>query len=191
MKTSNKIEYIKNWIFKYCTSMPKDATSLVVGVSGGIDSSVVSTLCAMTKIKTFAVSMPIKQNQEQHTLSLKHQQWLKKNYKNIATPVISLDNVFKDFQVTLSQFDSQLGFANLRSRLRMTALYQIAQSNNGIVVRTGNKIEDFGIGFYTKYGDGGVDIAPIADCTKSDIWEMGKELNILEDIINAKPEYTV
>jgi len=167
--------------------MPKAATSLVVGVSGGIDSSVVSTLCAMTKIKTFAVSMPIKQNQEQHTLSLKHQQWLKKNYKNIATPVISLDNVFKDFQVTLSQFDSQLGFANLRSRLRMTALYQIAQSNNGIVVGTGNKIEDFGIGFYTKYGDGGVDIAPIADCTKSDIWEMGKELNILEDIINAKP----
>ena len=112
---------------------------------------------------------------------------MKKNYKNIATPVISLDNVFKDFQVTLSQFDSQLGFANLRSRLRMTALYQIAQSNNGIVVGTGNKIEDFGIGFYTKYGDGGVDIAPIADCTKSDIWEMGKELNILEDIINAKP----
>ena len=97
MKTSNKIEYIKNWIIEYCNSMLKTADSLVVGVSGGIDSSVVSTLCAMTKIKTFAVSMPIKQNKEQHNLSLQHQQWLKKNYKNIIIPVISLDNIFMSF----------------------------------------------------------------------------------------------
>ena len=187
MKTSDRIEYIKDWIVKYCKSVPKDPNSLVVGVSGGIDSSVVSTICAITGKKTFAVSIPIQQNEEQHNLSLKHQEWLKNNYKNIEIPVITLDNVFKDFQVTLSKFNSLHGFANLRSRLRMITLYQIAQSNNGLVVGTGNKVEDFGIGFFTKYGDGGVDIAPLADCTKTEVWKIGKELGILKEIINATP----
>ena len=187
MKTFERIQYIKNWIIEYCRLMPKEPDSLVVGVSGGIDSSVVSAICSMTEKKTFAVSMPIQQNQQQHNLSLKHHEWLKNKYKNIETPVIPLDNIFKDFQITLSNFNNLHGFANLRSRIRMIILYQIAQSNNGIVVGTGNKVEDFGVGFFTKYGDGGVDIAPIADCTKTEIWDMGKDLGVLKEIIDAVP----
>ena len=187
MKTPERIQYIKNWIIEYCRLMPKEPDSLVVGVSGGIDSSVVSAICSMTEKKTLAVSMPIQQNQQQHNLSLKHHEWLKNKYKNIETPVIPLDNIFKDFQITLSNFNNLHGFANLRSRIRMIILYQIAQSNNGIVVGTGNKVEDFGVGFFTKYGDGGVDIAPIADCTKTEIWDMGKDLGILKEIIDAVP----
>ena len=167
--------------------MSKPANSLVIGVSGGIDSSVVSAICAMTGKKTFAVTMPIRQIKQQHILSIKHQKWLKRKFKNVYTPTIDLDNVFKNFKKTLKNFDSTHGFANSRSRLRMAALYQIAQSNNGLVVGTGNKVEDFGVGFYTKYGDGGVDIAPIADCSKTEVWEIGKELGILEDIIKATP----
>ncbi len=187
MKVSRKIEYIKEWILEYCKSMSNEAKSLVVGVSGGIDSSVVSTICALTGKKTFVVSMPIQQNKEQYNLSLKHQEWLKKNYKNIETLVVPLDNIFKDFQIALSNFNSLHGLANSRARLRMTTLYQIAQSNNGLVVGTGNKVEDFGVGFYTKYGDGGVDISPIGDCTKTEIWKMGKELGIIKQIIDAVP----
>ena len=187
MKTPERIQYIKNWIIEYSRLMPKEPDSLVVGVSGGIDSSVVSAICSMTEKKTFAVSMPIQQNQQQHNLSLKHHEWLKNKYKNIETPVIPLDNIFKDFQITLSNFNNLHGFANLRSRLRMVTLYQVAQSNNGLVVGTGNKVEDFGVGFFTKYGDGGVDIAPIADCTKTEIWDMGKDLGILKEIIDAVP----
>ena len=164
--------------------MSNEAKSLVVGVSGGIDSSVVSTICALTGKKTFVVSMPIQQNKEQYNLSLKHQEWLKKNYKNIETLVVPLDTIFKDFQIALSNFNSLHGFANSRARLRMTTLYQIAQSNNGLVVGTGNKVEDFGVGFYTKYGDGGVDISPIGDCTKTEIWEMGGELGIILSLIH-------
>ena len=183
MKVSRKIEYIKGWILNYCKSMLKPANSLVVGVSGGIDSSVVSTICAMTGKKTFVVSMPIQQNKEQHNLSLKHQEWLNKNYKNIEPIVIPLDTIFKDFQVALSNFNSLHGLANSRARLRMATLYQIAQSNNGLVVGTGNKVEDFGVGFYTKYGDGGVDISPIGDCTKTEVWEMGRELGDRKSVV--------
>ena len=125
MKTPERIQYIKNWIIEYCRLMPKEPDSLVVGVSGGIDSSVVSAICSMTEKKTFAVSMPIQQNQQQHNLSLKHHEWLKNKYKNIETPVIPLDNIFKDFQITLSNFNNLHGFANLRSRIRMIILYQI------------------------------------------------------------------
>ena len=187
MQTSERIEYIKNWIFDYCKSMPKEPNSLVIGVSGGIDSSVTSTLCALTGKKTIILSMPIKQIKEQHNLSLRHQEWLKKNFKNVESYLIDLNDVFKKFKNSWIKFDNEHGFANSRARLRMTTLYQVATSNNGIVVGTGNKIEDFGVGFYTKYGDGGVDISPIADCTKSQIWDMGKKVGILEEIINALP----
>ena len=187
MKVNKKVLFIKDWILNYINSMPKKAESLVIGVSGGIDSSVTSTLCAMTGLKTIVLCMPIKQKSSQHDLSLKHQEWLKKNYKNIETLVVPLDNIFKDFQIALSNFNSLHGFANSRARIRMTTLYQIAQSNNGLVVGTGNKVEDFGVGFYTKYGDGGVDISPIGDCTKTEIWEMGKELGIIKQIIDAVP----
>ena len=187
MEVSKKTVFIKDWIFSYINSMPKKAQSLVIGISGGIDSSVTSTLCAMTGLKTIVVSMPIKQIAAQHDLSLKHKKWLKDKFNNVESHTIDLDEVFKSFQLELSDFDSEHGLANSRARIRMTTLYQIAAANNGIVVGTGNKVEDFGVGFYTKYGDGGVDISPIADCTKTDVWDLGKELRILDEIITAQP----
>ena len=187
MQPSKRIDYIKKWINDYCKSMLKEPDSLVIGISGGIDSSVASTICALTGKKTIVLSMPIKQIKEQQDLSLKHQDWLKSKYNNVESHLVILDNLFKTFKNSLSEFDSEHGLANSRARLRMTALYQVAASNNGIVVGTGNKVEDFGVGFYTKYGDGGVDISPIADCTKSQIWEMGKNLGILKEIVEAQP----
>ena len=187
MQPSKRIDYIKKWINDYCKSMPKEPDSLIIGISGGIDSSVTSTICALTGKKTIVLSMPIKQIKEQQDLSLKHQDWLKSKYNNVESHLVILDNLFKTFKNSLSEFDSEHGLANSRARLRMTTLYQVAASNNGIVVGTGNKVEDFGVGFYTKYGDGGVDISPIADCTKSQIWEMGKNLGILKEIIKAQP----
>ena len=187
MQTSDRISYIKSWILDYCKSMPKEPDSLIVGISGGIDSSVTSTICALTGKKTIVLSMPIKQIKEQQDLSLKHQEWLKNKFKSVESHLVILDNVFKSFKNSLSEFDNEHGLANSRARLRMATLYQVAASNNGIVVGTGNKVEDFGVGFYTKYGDGGVDISPIADCTKSQVWEMGKNLGVLEEIVRAQP----
>ena len=187
MEVNKKVVFIKDWILNYTNSMPNKANALVIGISGGIDSSVTSTLCAMTGIKTIVLTMPIKQIISQHNLSLKHEKWLKNKFKNVETHTIELDEVFKSFQLKLSDFGSEHGLANSRARIRMTTLYQVAAANNGIVVGTGNKVEDFGVGFYTKYGDGGVDISPIADCTKTEVWELGKELSILEEIIQAQP----
>ena len=187
MEPSKKVIFIKDWILNYVNSMPKKAKSLVIGISGGIDSSVSSTLSAMTGLRTIVLSMPIKQNGSQHDLSLRHQEWLKKNFKNVEGHTVELDSLFKTFESTLKDFSSEHGMANSRARLRMSTLYQVAAANNGIVVGTGNKVEDFGVGFYTKYGDGGVDISPIADCNKTEVWELGRELKILDDIINAAP----
>ena len=187
MQTSKRIDYIKKWIIDYCKSMPKEPESLVVGISGGIDSSVTSTICALTGKKTIVLSMPIKQIREQQDLSLKHQEWLKNKFKNVESHLVTLDKVFESFKNSLNEFKNEHGLANSRARLRMATLYQVAASNNGIVVGTGNKVEDFGVGFYTKYGDGGVDISPIADCTKTQVWEMAKNLGILEEIVKAQP----
>ena len=187
MNSENTINYISNWIKDYVSSLDFQPVSLVIGVSGGIDSAVTSALCAKTGFKTIAVSMPIKQNSTQHDLSLKHLDWLKKNFENVETQIIQLDNLFQSFEHTMKDFNSSLAFANSRSRLRMVTLYQIAQANRGIVVGTGNKVEDFGVGFYTKYGDGGVDISPIADCKKTDVWNIGKSLGVIEEIITAAP----
>jgi len=187
MQVDKRIDYIKNWISEYCESMLKKPDSLVVGISGGIDSSVTSTLCALTGKRTIVLSMPIRQIKEQHDLSIGHQKWLKKKFKNVDSYLINLDLLFKTFKISLSKFDNEHGMANARARLRMTTLYQVAAANNGIVVGTGNKVEDFGVGFYTKYGDGGVDISPLADCTKTQVWEMGEKLGILEDIVKADP----
>ena len=187
MNSSEKVKYISNWIKSYVDQMPNKAQSLVIGISGGIDSSVSSTLSAMTGLKTIVLSMPIKQKEKQHDLSLKHQDWLVKKFKNVEAYTISLDKLFESFSSTLNKFDNEHGFANSRARLRMTTLYQVAAANKGIVVGTGNKVEDFGVGFYTKYGDGGVDISPIADCNKTEVWELGKELGILNEIIDAPP----
>ena len=187
MQPSEKVKFISNWIKTYVDQMSNKAQSLVIGISGGIDSSVSSTLSAMTGIKTIVLTMPIKQKENQHDLSLKHQQWLVKNFKNVEAHTLSLDKLFETFSTTLNKFDNEHGFANSRARLRMTTLYQVAAANKGIVVGTGNKVEDFGVGFYTKYGDGGVDISPIADCNKTEVWELGKELGILKEIIDAPP----
>ncbi len=187
MDVKKRAKIITDWINNYCESSSYKPKALVVGISGGIDSSVVSTLCANTGRKTIVLTMPIKQIKSQHNLSLLHSQWLKNNYKNVEHHLLEMDKIFNSFSQVLSKFDHEHGYANSRARLRMASLYQVAAANKGIVVGTGNKVEDFGIGFYTKYGDGGVDISPIADCTKSQVWELGKHLNISEEIINSPP----
>jgi len=187
MEVSKKVIFIKDWILNYVNSMPKKAQSLIIGISGGIDSSVSSTLSAMTGLKTIVLTMPIKQITNQHDLSIQHRDWLKEKFKNVEAHTIELDDVFNSFKLKLSKFDNEHGMANSRARIRMTTLYQVASANNGIVVGTGNKVEDFGVGFYTKYGDGGVDISPLADCTKTEIWELGRELGITKKIIDAQP----
>jgi len=176
---------ITDWIRDYAEQA--GMKSLVVGISGGIDSAVVSALCARTGLNTFAVTMPIRQRPELHDLSIRQGIWLAQHFDNVRHEIIDLTSTFDEFEQRLTTYPNLLGLANSRSRLRMVALYQIAQSGNGLVVGTGNKVEDFGVGFYTKYGDGGVDISPIADCYKTEVWQMGRELGVLQDIIDAPP----
>ena len=176
---------ITAWIKDYASQA--GMTSLVVGISGGIDSAVVSALCARTGLNTVAVTMPIRQRPDLHDLSMRQGAWLAESFDNVRHNIIDLTTIFNEFENQLSTYNNLLGFANSRSRLRMVTLYQIAQSTAGLVVGTGNKVEDFGVGFYTKYGDGGVDIGPIADCWKTEVWQMGRELGVLQDIINAAP----
>ena len=187
MEIKKRAEIIQKWIDDYCKSAPFELESLVIGISGGIDSSVVSTLCALTGRRTIILSMPIKQNKNQHDLSITHGNWLNKKFKNVELNLLNLENLFNEFEKSLIKFNNEHAFANSRARLRMTTLYQVAAANAGIVVGTGNKVEDFGVGFYTKYGDGGVDISPIADCTKTQVWELGKYLGIDDKIIDAEP----
>ena len=187
MDVKKRAKIITDWIDNYCDSASYKPKALVVGISGGIDSSVVSTLCANTGRKTIVLTMPIKQIKSQHDLSLTHAKWLKQKYKNVEHHLLEMDKIFTSFSQVLNKFDNEHGYANSRARLRMATLYQVAAANNGIVVGTGNKVEDFGVGFYTKYGDGGVDISPIADCTKTQVWEMGKSLGIIKEIIEAEP----
>ena len=187
MEVKKRAEIIQKWIDDYCNSVSFDLNSLVVGISGGIDSSVVSTICALTGRKTIVLSMPINQIESQHDLSIKHGEWLKSKFNNVEFKIIEMDKLFHSFKESLKDFNNEHGLANSRARLRMTTLYQAAAANNGIVVGTGNKVEDFGVGFYTKYGDGGVDISPIADCTKTEVWELGKYLGIDNKIIEAEP----
>ena len=187
MKIEKRAQIIQDRIENYCRNTSINPKALVVGISGGIDSSVVSTLCAKTGRKTIVLTMPINQIESQHDLSLLHANWLKEKFKNVEHHLLDMDKIFKIFSSTLRKFDNEHGFANSRARLRMATLYQVAAANSGIVVGTGNKVEDFGVGFYTKYGDGGVDISPIADCTKTQVWELGRHLGISEKIINAAP----
>ena len=177
---------ITKWLKKYALEHNKD--SLVIGISGGIDSAVTSTLCAETNIKTIVISMPIHQNSEELLRANKHINWLKKNYSNIELVEIDLSNIFNQFKQTIGKgFQNTLALANTRARIRMTTLYQIAGSKNGLVIGTGNKIEDFCIGFFTKYGDGGVDLSPIGDLMKSEVFLLAKELNIISEIQKAAP----
>jgi NAD+ synthase len=182
-------------ITKWIKSYAKDnkISTLVVGISGGIDSSVVSALCARTGLKTIVVQMSIRQNKKLNNLGSLQASWLLKNYPdNVIHMSMDLTPVFTAFEKKVDGFcfDSEvvdLAYANSRSRLRMMTLYQIAQSHGGIVVGTGNRVEDFGVGFFTKYGDGGVDISPIADCLKTEVWDIGRELELPQEIIDAAP----
>ena len=179
-------ERIVKWIKNYADE--NKIQSLVVGVSGGIDSAVVSTLCAETGLPTFPLGMPIHQDSDQESLSDLHLAWLEKKYKNVKILKFNLTKVFEKFKEALQEYShDDLSLANSRSRIRMITLYQIAGKYNGMVVGTGNKVEDYGVGFYTKYGDGGVDIAPIADIYKTEVWELGRHLGVNEKIIEASP----
>ena len=184
MNAQQRIELITAWIQNYATE--SGIKNLVVGISGGIDSSVVSTLCARTGITTHVLSMPIRQRPELHDLSQRHGAWLTENFDTVVMHTVDLTPVYDRF-AALWEHPNELALANSRARLRMTALYQVAQTVGGIVVGTGNRVEDFGVGFFTKYGDGGVDISPIGDCMKTQVWDMGRELGILQDIIDAAP----
>jgi len=183
---------IVNWISDYCNTHSK-IKSLVVGISGGIDSSVVSTLCALTGMKTYVVGMPINQLENQESLSDAHGEWLSSKFNNVEFIKTNMSHVYDSFLRTISTdigenfATNKLAQANTRSRLRMVTLYQVAGSVDGIVVGTGNKVEDFGVGFYTKYGDGGVDVSPIADLYKTEVWMLGEYLDIDERIISAQP----
>lgn len=191
MTPKQQISHIVKWLRNYAKSAK--TSTFVVGVSGGIDSAVVSALCARTGLETIAVTLPIRQRKDLHKLSTDHAGWLMQHYPdNVMHVSMDLTPVFSAFEKKLEPVcrDSEtmsLAFANSRSRLRMMALYQIAQSRGGLVVGTGNRVEDFGVGFFTKYGDGGVDISPIGDCLKTEVWAMASELGILETIRNAKP----
>ncbi len=187
MNNTQKAKYITSWISAYVENMAKPAESLIIGISGGIDSSLTSTLAASTGLKTIVVTMPINSNPAHLKLSLDHGAWLLQKFNNVQHNIIDLSKIFNTFEDALSGHHSDLGLANSKARLRMTTLYQVAASNNGIVVGTGNKVEDFGVGFYTKYGDGGVDISPIADLMKSDVRELSKEIGILDSIVKAPP----
>lgn len=176
---------IQTWITNYADK--HNFKTLVVGVSGGIDSAVVSTLCALTGINTIAVGMPINSNSNNTKLSKKQLNHLSSKF-GVNVEEIDLSPIYNLFNKLMSvKFSSDLGFANSKSRLRMITLYQIASNSGGIVVGTGNKVEDFGVGFYTKYGDGGVDISPIADLYKSEVRELGGYLGVPQEIIDAEP----
>lgn len=177
---------IVKWIENYAKD--NGIETLVIGVSGGIDSAVTSTLCALTGLRVIAINMPIHQDKVLDSRSDKHIKWLLSNYDNVESKKIDLTSAFDSFCDVFSDDDKDdLSLANSRARLRMTTLYQIASTNRGIVVGTGNKVEDFGVGFYTKYGDGGVDISPIADLMKTEVWDLAKELGIIQEIIDAPP----
>ena len=184
---------IVNWLGGYVLENPK-IKSFVVGVSGGIDSAVVSTLCAETGLPTYVLSMPLHSSSKNDTLSDDYSNYLEDTYDNVTKIRIDLTVVYDqlingfDFWTGAGEFTSNnLTNANTKSRIRMVTLYQVAGSVNGIVVGTGNKVEDYGVGFYTKYGDGGVDIAPIADLYKTEVWELGKHLGVDQRIIDAPP----
>ena len=189
MKHPQKVsKHIINWINTYLEN--NKINGLVVGISGGVDSALTSTLCAETGKRLICIEMPIKQQDVQISRAKKHIEWLKSKYTNVTSILINLDHTFNAFVNSLPYSESNkhdLSLANTRSRLRMVTLYYVAALNNFIVAGTGNKVEDFGIGFYTKYGDGGVDISPIADLLKSEVFELARYHKINDEILMAKP----
>ena len=185
MKTKSIIIYISDWLKQYASA--SNSNGFVVGISGGIDSAVTSVLAAKTGLPLICMEMPIHQNTLEVNRSLQHIKWLKSNFSNVSSEKINLTSIFDEFIKKIPSKTNELALANTRARLRMTTLYYFAQANNALVLGTGNKVEDFGIGFFTKYGDGGVDISPIADLLKSEVYIIGEELGINNDILNAPP----
>ena len=188
MKYDIIIDEINDWLIEYLKK--SKCNGFVVGVSGGIDSALTSTLCARTGYPTLCIDMPILQNENEINRAENHIKWLKKNYNNVSHITIDLNNTFETFKSSVEKTENpnnNLSLANSRSRLRMTTLYYFSGIHNYLVAGTGNKVEDFGVGFYTKYGDGGVDISPIADLTKTNVFEIASKLNIIDEILKAKP----
>jgi len=186
MKTGEIIQYIIGWLKNQCNDAGRDG--FVVGVSGGVDSAVTSTLCGKTSIRTLALTMPMHQAEYSNSLADSQLRWLEDNFTNIETRRIDLSNAFDEIKNTLPpETHDDLTMANTRARLRMLTLYSFASARSSLVVGTGNKVEDFGVGFFTKYGDGGVDISPIGDLLKSEVREMAGALGINDKITNALP----
>lgn len=187
MNTPEVAKYITAWLSNYCDKA--GLSGFIIGISGGVDSAVTSTLCAQTGKKTVVVSMPIRQSDAEYKRAMNHIADLQKRFPNVVAMDLDLTNIFEAFEATmpLKAKEDRLSMANSRSRLRMTTLYGIGQAEGCLVAGTGNKVEDFGVGFYTKYGDGGVDVSPIADLTKSDVWNVAREIGVIPEIIEAKP----
>ena len=189
MQTEKVIEHIVNWLRDY--AMNANCKGFVIGVSGGIDSAVTSTLCAKTGLKLLCVEMPIHQGKHQVTRADRHISWLMERFPNVNREPVNLTPVFDSLVAALPKVDNEeerfMSLANTRARLRMTTLYYFAALKGYLVAGTGNKVEDFGIGFYTKYGDGGVDLSPIADLLKTEVYELGRVMGINQDIMEAAP----
>ncbi|MFP4160264.1 MAG: NAD(+) synthase [Desulfobacterales bacterium] len=186
MQTIKVIDYIVGWLRDYAAGA--GVKGFVVGISGGVDSAVTSTLCAQTGLSVMVLNMPIRQAPDQKSLSEKHLAWLEQRYENVSGHTTDLTAVLEAFETCLpSEIQDHLSMANTRARIRMTTLYAYSTHNRMLVAGTGNKVEDFGVGFFTKYGDGGVDIAPIADLMKSEVYELGRELGVMDEILRAAP----
>ncbi len=188
MKEKEVIKQIVNWLSNYQKKSGTDG--FVIGISGGIDSALTSILAAKTGLPTLCVEMPIHQNKAQEERGKQHINWLKDRFQNVESVGINLTNVFHSFTEELPDShieENQLSLVNVRARFRMTSLYYYAQLNNYLVVGTGNKVEDYGIGFFTKYGDGGVDISPIADLMKTEVYTLCKYLEVNQEILIAPP----
>jgi len=189
MKTQAIINHIVNWLKDYAENNLQKG--FVVGVSGGIDSALTSTLCAETGLDVLCLEMPIHQSENQVSRALNHIEWLQEKYPNVRMTQVNLTPVFKSLLEALPKVEDeesrQMSLANTRARLRMTSLYYFAALEGLLVAGTGNKVEDFGVGFYTKYGDGGVDISPIADLMKTEVYELAKVIGVHDDILNAPP----
>ncbi|NJW54105.1 NAD(+) synthase [Salinimicrobium oceani] len=189
MQTKEVIDHIVNWLKDYAANAKMNG--FVVGISGGIDSAVVSSLCAKTGLRTLCIELPIHQSQDQVTRAREHIEGLKKKFANVSDLEVDLTKTFDTFTKSVPDAEEspkvQLSLANVRARLRMTTLYYFAGLHNYLVAGTGNKVEDFGVGFFTKYGDGGVDLSPIADLLKSEVYELARELEVSNSIVTAAP----
>jgi NAD+ synthase len=180
-------QFITNWLKEYAEKA--HVNGYIIGISGGVDSAVTSTLCALTGLKVIAVTLPIRQTKAEFDRANEHIDWLKARFQNVSSVVIDLTTSFNLLEKTLPEVAQNdfLAMANTRSRLRMTTLYAVGQANKLLVAGTGNKVEDFGVGFFTKYGDGGVDVSPIADLHKTDVFQLAKQLTIVDSIQTAQP----